>query len=64
MDVAHIRDVGTKRKDAFWVNFLTHLGGEAVGRLPYERMDTDVLKDTPEVQVFENIVLTLIMIYR
>lgn len=49
LDVAQIRRLGTKRADAFWVNFLTDLSGEAVGRLPYERMDVGVLDETPEV---------------
>ncbi|RAL13247.1 3-propionate hydroxylase [Aspergillus homomorphus CBS 101889] len=39
--------LGTCRQDAFWVNFVTHLSGEQVGRLPYERMDPEVLDDTP-----------------
>jgi hypothetical protein len=46
-----IRQLGTKRADALWVNFLTDLSGELVGRLPYERMDTGVLDETPEVSV-------------
>lgn len=49
LDTARIRKLGTKRADAFWVNFLTSLSGEAVGVLPYERMDAAVLDDTPEV---------------
>jgi hypothetical protein len=49
LDVKKIRQLGTKRRDAFWVNFLTNLSGEQVGILPYERMDVDVLNDTPEV---------------
>lgn len=51
LDVAKIRQLGTKRADALWVNFLTVLSGELVGRLPYERMDTGVLDETPEVSV-------------
>lgn len=47
---ARIRKLGTPRKDAYWVNFVTNLSGDAVGRLPYERMDTAVLDDTPEVK--------------
>lgn len=31
------------------MNFLTNLSGQQVGRLPYERMDVDVLDDTPEM---------------
>ncbi|KAJ4349110.1 hypothetical protein N0V95_004891, partial [Ascochyta clinopodiicola] len=49
LDVNAIRQQGTKRMDARWVNFLTSLDGEAVGRLPYERMDVDVLLATPEM---------------
>lgn len=49
LDVRKIRELGTKRRDAFWVNFLTNLSGQRVGVLPYERMDVDVLNDTPEV---------------
>lgn len=44
-----IRQLGTKRADAYWVNFLTNLSGQQVGVLPYERMDTDVLRHTPEM---------------
>jgi 2-polyprenyl-6-methoxyphenol hydroxylase-like FAD-dependent oxidoreductase len=44
-----IRSLGTARADGHWVNFVTSLSGEAVGRLPYERMDVAVLDDTPEV---------------
>lgn len=50
LDVQHLRQIGTKRADAFWVNFLTSLSGESVGVLPYERMDADVLDYTPEVR--------------
>jgi hypothetical protein len=49
LDVSRIRQLGTKRADAFWVNFLTNLSGEQVGVLPYERMDHGVLDETPEV---------------
>lgn len=49
LDTAALRRLGTKREDAFWVNFVTTLAGEHVGRLPYERMDVEVLEDTPEV---------------
>lgn len=49
LDVRRIRQLGTKRNDARWVNFLTNLSGDAVGRLPYERMDTGVLEATPEM---------------
>lgn len=49
LDVNEIRNVGTRRRDAFWVNFITCLAGEHVGRLPYERMDPEVLNDTPTV---------------
>lgn len=49
LDVRKIRELGTKRADAFWVNFLTNLSGKSVGVLPYERMDVGVLEHTPEV---------------
>lgn len=49
LDAKHIRRLGTQRSDAFWVNFVTNLSGEAVGVLPYERMDAAVLDETPEV---------------
>ncbi|KAJ5995669.1 hypothetical protein N7481_002646 [Penicillium waksmanii] len=45
----HVRKLGTSRKDGYWVNFVTNLSGDAVGRLPYERMDPAVLDDTPEM---------------
>ena len=49
LDTKKIRHLGTKRRDAFWVNFLTNLNGQQVGVLPYERMDVGVLNDTPEM---------------
>ena len=49
LDVRALRNLGTPREDAYWVNFVTNLAGEAVGRLPYERMDTGVLDHTPEM---------------
>lgn len=51
LDVSRIRSLGTPRKDAFWVNFVTNLAGQSVGVLPYERQDTAVLDDTPEVRL-------------
>jgi len=50
LDTAEIRRLGTPRNEAFWVNFVTNLSSEQVGRLPYERMDAGVLDDTPEVK--------------
>ncbi|CEJ61694.1 hypothetical protein PMG11_10217 [Penicillium brasilianum] len=47
LDVNDIRRVGTSRSDAYWVNFITNLAGEHVGKLPYERMDAEVLNSTP-----------------
>ncbi|KAL4807431.1 FAD binding domain-containing protein [Aspergillus unguis] len=47
LDVNEIRKIGTRRDDAYWVNFTTSLAGDHVGRLPYERMDAQVLDDTP-----------------
>ncbi|KAI1842426.1 hypothetical protein JX265_010416 [Neoarthrinium moseri] len=49
LDTAAMRKLGSPRADAFWVNFLTNLTGERIGVLPYERMDVDVLNDTPEM---------------
>ncbi|BAE62430.1 unnamed protein product [Aspergillus oryzae RIB40] len=47
LDVNKIRNIGAAREDAHWVNFVTSLSGKLVGRLPYERMDAEVLNDTP-----------------
>ncbi|PYI03079.1 hypothetical protein BO78DRAFT_375874 [Aspergillus sclerotiicarbonarius CBS 121057] len=47
LDVNEIRNAGTSRSEAFWVNFITHLNGKQVGRLPYEHMDPEVLESTP-----------------
>jgi hypothetical protein len=47
-----MRKLGSPREDAFWVNFLTNLSGERIGVLPYERMDPEVLEDTPEACLF------------
>lgn len=49
LDVNEIRMTGTSRGDAYWVNFITSLAGESVGKLPYERMDAKVLDSTPTV---------------
>ncbi|RKK12150.1 hypothetical protein BFJ68_g10180 [Fusarium oxysporum] len=49
LDIDHIRRLGTQRDDAYWVNFLTTLSGQALGQLPYERMDMGVLDFTPEM---------------
>ncbi|OQD92693.1 hypothetical protein PENSOL_c038G09024 [Penicillium solitum] len=45
----HVRQLGTSRDDSSSVNFLTNLCGDAIGRLPYERMDPGVLNHTPEM---------------
>ncbi|KAL4799528.1 FAD binding domain-containing protein [Aspergillus venezuelensis] len=47
LDVNEIRQLGSNRDDAHWVNFVTNLSGKQVGRLPYERMDKEVLDVTP-----------------
>ncbi|KAL4942397.1 hypothetical protein BDV06DRAFT_164335 [Aspergillus oleicola] len=47
LDVNEIRQLGSNREDAHWVNFVTNLRGKQVGRLPYERMDKEVLDATP-----------------
>lgn len=49
LDMGHIRRLGTQRDDARWVNFQTTLSGIPLGRLPYERMDVEVLDATPEM---------------
>ena len=49
LDVNEIRNIGTNRDDAYWVNFVTSLTGQYVGSLPYERMDAEVLEQTPTV---------------
>ena len=49
LDMGRIRRLGTQRDDARWVNFQTTLSGIPLGRLPYERMDTEVLDVTPEM---------------
>lgn len=49
LDTGKIRQLGTKRNEALYVNFVTNLSGQQVGRLPYERMDAAVLEDTPEM---------------
>ncbi|GKT59838.1 FAD binding domain-containing protein [Colletotrichum tofieldiae] len=43
-----IRRMGSPRRDACRVNFLMNLGVEAIGSLPYERMDVGVLEHTPQ----------------
>jgi 2-polyprenyl-6-methoxyphenol hydroxylase-like FAD-dependent oxidoreductase len=52
-DVPRIRREGTPRESGRWVNFVTTLAGEKLGELPYERMDVEVLDDTPEI--FHNV---------
>ncbi|WQF85230.1 Putative FAD-binding domain, FAD/NAD(P)-binding domain superfamily [Colletotrichum destructivum] len=49
LDTNTIRRMGSPRRDACRVNFLTNLGGEVIGSLPYERMDAGVLEHTPQV---------------
>ncbi|VUC30478.1 unnamed protein product [Clonostachys rosea] len=49
LDTNAMRDLGSPRQDAFWVNFVTNLSGERIGTLPYERMDAAVLDVTPEM---------------
>ncbi|KAI0136212.1 FAD binding domain-containing protein [Xylariales sp. AK1849] len=49
LDTKAMRKLGSPREDAFWVHFLTNLTGERIGVLPYERMDPEVLDDTPEM---------------
>lgn len=49
LDTKAIRNLGTPRADAYWVNFFTNLSGEQIGKLPYERMDPETLEHTPEM---------------
>ena len=49
LDTRALRQLGSPRHDAYWVNFVTNLDGEAIGSLPYERMDKEVLEHTSEV---------------
>ena len=49
LDTNAIRGLGTRRADAYWVNFLTNLSGKRIGVLPYERMDPNTLEHTPEM---------------
>ncbi|KAF2424438.1 hypothetical protein EJ08DRAFT_639399 [Tothia fuscella] len=49
LDTTTIRRLGSSRHEAFWVNFVTNLSGQKIGSLPYERMDKEVLADTPEM---------------
>ncbi|KEQ92998.1 hypothetical protein AUEXF2481DRAFT_6963 [Aureobasidium subglaciale EXF-2481] len=49
LDTIAIRKLGTPRTDAYWVNFVTNLSGDQVGRLPYERMGPATLKANPEM---------------
>jgi hypothetical protein len=49
LDVNEIKKLGTSRENGYWVNFITNLSGKLVGRLPYERMDKEVLDATPAV---------------
>ena len=51
LDTVALRKLGTPRRDAYWVNFLTNLSGQQIGVLPYERMDAEVLNSTPEVRI-------------
>lgn len=60
LDTKKIRQLGTPRRDAFWVNFLTNLNDKAVGRLPYERMDAEVLEATPEVRTLAATVISVL----
>ncbi|KAJ2900058.1 hypothetical protein MKZ38_002676 [Zalerion maritima] len=49
LDTNAMRKLGSPRDDAYWVNFVTNLSGERIGVLPYERMDPEVLEETPEM---------------
>lgn len=49
LDVNEIRRLGTNREDAYWVHFAASLADHHVASIPYERMDPEVLADTPTV---------------
>ncbi|KAH8595335.1 FAD binding domain-containing protein [Bisporella sp. PMI_857] len=61
LDIKHFRQLGTRREDAYWVNFVTTLGGTYIASIPYERMDAEVLAETPLMimnipqPIFENL---------
>ncbi|KAH8654937.1 3-propionate hydroxylase [Tricladium varicosporioides] len=67
IDVNQIRQLGTKRGDAYWVNFVTTLAGTYIASIPYERMDAEVLAETPQMihnipqPTFENLVAERIL---
>lgn len=63
LDVNKIRQIGTSRNDAFWVNFVTNLSDERVGKLPYERMDSDVLNATPTVRLETRFTVTRLLVF-
>lgn len=62
LDTNTIRRMGSPRRDACRVNFLTNLGGEVIGSLPYERMDAGVLEHTPQVCSRTSFLLRLLCI--
>ncbi|MEM9892665.1 MAG: FAD-dependent monooxygenase [Actinomycetota bacterium] len=47
LDMARIHAAGQDEADAGHVNFVTRLGGELIGRLPFERQGEDCLDFTP-----------------
>ncbi len=49
LDMNELRSQGTKREDAYWVNFVTSLQGHWVASFPFERYDPEVLEHTPAV---------------
>lgn len=60
LDTNAMRCLGSPRKDAFWVNFVTNLSGQRIGVLPFERMEPEVLNDTPEVGFIKSRMLLIL----
>ena len=52
LDMNELRRQGTKREDAYWVNFVTSLQGHWVASFPFERYDPEVLEQTPAVSFY------------
>ncbi|ODM15826.1 hypothetical protein SI65_08666 [Aspergillus cristatus] len=48
LDVNEIRKMGTSRENGYWVNFIKNLSGKLVGRLPYERMDKEMIHNVTQ----------------
>lgn len=49
LDTTALRNIGTPRADAYWVNFVTNLSGDQIGKLPFERLEPEALGYTPDI---------------